>query len=39
MARVMGSVVIDRPVDEVFDVVADQTIQPGTTQRLEWTRS
>jgi carbon monoxide dehydrogenase subunit G len=28
MARVRGSIDIDRPVDEVFDVVADQTNEP-----------
>jgi hypothetical protein len=28
MARVTGSIVIDRPVEEVFDAVADQTNEP-----------
>jgi len=28
MARVRGSIDIERPVDEVFDVVADQTNEP-----------
>lgn len=28
MARVRGSIDIDRPIDEVFDVVADQTNEP-----------
>lgn len=28
MARVHGSIDIDRPLDEVFDVVADQTNEP-----------
>jgi carbon monoxide dehydrogenase subunit G len=28
MARVRGSIEIDRPIDEVFDVVADQTNEP-----------
>ena len=28
MARVRGSIDIERPVDEVFDVVADQTREP-----------
>lgn len=28
MARVRGSIDIERPVDEVFDVVADQTKEP-----------
>ena len=28
MPRVTGSILIDRPVEEVFDVVADQTLEP-----------
>jgi hypothetical protein len=28
MARVRGSIDIDRPVDEVFDVVAEETNEP-----------
>ena len=28
MARVRGSIEIERPIDEVFDVVADQTNEP-----------
>jgi uncharacterized protein YndB with AHSA1/START domain len=28
MARVRGSIDIDRPIEEVFDVVADQTNEP-----------
>jgi uncharacterized protein YndB with AHSA1/START domain len=28
MSRIRGSILIDRPVDEVFDAVADQTNEP-----------
>ena len=34
MARVRGSVDIDRPVDEVFDVVADQIGGPTEASRI-----
>ncbi|WP_153502554.1 SRPBCC family protein [Cumulibacter manganitolerans] len=38
MARITGDIVIDRPVEEVFDYVADERNEPSYNPRMLWVK-